>query len=234
MDEKDIKAEALNYLLDSGKIARRCVIANEYALAKSSARADLAILSGSFIGVEVKSAKDSLKRLDLQMSAYKKYFDIVILIVASKHLRSLNFADYSGVEIIEIDAAGKFHVLSEKSDQNKIEEGSLHDLLTQTEKRRFYGAPKNALQLEADKITENNYLTRLAFNAAFTARYMEKSEIFWRQVRRKKIKAKDLEILSRYREQRQMAVAIQEQRKLGWANWINEINQLSLLINEPV
>jgi hypothetical protein len=232
MDEKTIKAAALNYFAESGRISRHSVIANEFALAKASVRADLAILSEDFIGVEIKSAKDSLKRLSQQMLAYQKYFDVVILVVASKHLKSLPM-NYPGVEILEIDESGKFSQVKAAELQKLPNLINLMSLLTKAETRRFYGTYIKGEDFGLGQNAGQSFEIRQGFKEAFTARYVENSQMFWQKVRRRKIKTPDLEILSRYRDIRKAALAFQQQREQEWTDWLAELNRLSPWVVEP-
>jgi hypothetical protein len=84
--EVELKAALLSEFLRRGRIGRESVLANEYSLSLRSNRADLAILDSHFFAVEVKSNRDTMRRLGPQLSAYQEHFDLTVLLVGSKHL----------------------------------------------------------------------------------------------------------------------------------------------------
>lgn len=49
-------------------------------------RVDVAVLNGSFSGFEIKSERDTLKRLPKQVEVYSKILDYMTLVVADRHL----------------------------------------------------------------------------------------------------------------------------------------------------
>lgn len=56
-------------------------VINELEICSGKSRADMAIISDQFIGVEIKGPKDRLDRLPKQIEHYSKCFDQVILVV---------------------------------------------------------------------------------------------------------------------------------------------------------
>jgi hypothetical protein len=61
-------------------------IVDELSVGSDSARIDLAVLSNSFHGYEIKSELDSLRRLSRQIEAYSNVLDFATLVVTPKHL----------------------------------------------------------------------------------------------------------------------------------------------------
>ena len=49
------------------------------------ARIDMAVLNGAFAGYEIKSERDTLRRLPGQVTAYSKVLDYCTLVVATRH-----------------------------------------------------------------------------------------------------------------------------------------------------
>lgn len=215
MDENDIKAAVLNYLLLHGRIKRGCAIANEFALRKASVRADLAILGQSFIGIEIKSPVDSLKRLETQINSYKEYFDAVMMFIATNHLKNINFHDYQGVEVYAVDQSSNITPISQPIDDERASGEALLKLLTKNERER--------LCVDDTPIQE-----RQAFELAFSKRYSETSELFWNTIgKRRKIKVFDLHLLSKYRPQREAAIFLKKQNEQRWTQWASEIMNLT-------
>lgn len=56
-------------------------VVNELEICSGKSRADMAIISDRFIGIEIKGPKDRLDRLPGQIEHYSKCFDEVILVV---------------------------------------------------------------------------------------------------------------------------------------------------------
>jgi hypothetical protein len=61
-------------------------VVDELGLCRGRARVDLAVVNGSIHGYEIKSERDSLRRLELQVEIYGQVFDRATLVVADKHL----------------------------------------------------------------------------------------------------------------------------------------------------
>jgi hypothetical protein len=57
------------------------VLIDELGLCQGSARVDLAVVNGQFHGYEIKSERDSLRRLGAQADLYSRVFDRVTLIL---------------------------------------------------------------------------------------------------------------------------------------------------------
>jgi len=63
------------------------VIFEELPLHRGAGRADIAAVNGHLCGYEIKSERDSLLRLDSQVSHYESVFDYSTAVVAHKHLK---------------------------------------------------------------------------------------------------------------------------------------------------
>jgi hypothetical protein len=50
-------------------------------------RIDIAVINGSLVGYEIKSASDTLRRLPIQAEYYSRVFDRVVLVVDERHLQ---------------------------------------------------------------------------------------------------------------------------------------------------
>ena len=58
----------------------------ELGICQGSARIDLAVVNGEFHGYEIKSDRDSLRRLGAQAEIYSKVFDRVTLVCGDRHV----------------------------------------------------------------------------------------------------------------------------------------------------
>lgn len=207
--EAFIKAAVLNRLRQLGRIDRRSTLANEFCLGRTGVRADLAIRSDRLIGVEIKSELDSLRRLPNQLAAYRSLFDCTILVVATCHLMALKKMDLGGVEIWEFTSDGTLGVVQAENSELRPEP-NWASMMTQVERRRF-------LANDGQK----------AFRAAFDHRFAITSQAFWRTIGRRKIKAVDLALLSRFREIRALQAAADEAREARWSKFIEQVRRLT-------
>lgn len=188
-DEFEIKCLVLNELRSLGRIDRKSVIASEFYLGRSGVRVDLAIWSDDFVGVEIKSEFDSLRRLDSQLRSYRAYCAQTILVVASRHLKVLDRPAIAGVEVWEVGADGRIRIAQASEPVAEPQSAQWSDLMTQSERRRF---------ARSDLETAD----REAFGRAFRERFVRSSQDFWAAVGRRKIKPEHLWKLSRYRDAR--------------------------------
>jgi hypothetical protein len=225
--EYELKAIVLTYLRSEGRLTRRSIIANEFALRGPAVRADMAILDRHFTGIEVKSERDTFRRLDRQLATYRKYFDYTILAVASKHVATLDSVDLHGAAVWEITKSGNVCVLREERVPLSLERNRLSGLLTQAERRRYAekGAPSGqTLDDRRDLCAATSDIDRAAFAAAFRQRFADTTASFWKQVGRRKICGTDLGQLSRNYETRAAARLWNNRIAQRWADWLAEIN----------
>jgi hypothetical protein len=62
------------------------LIIDELPICRHAARADLAVINGSLSGYEIKSDRDTLKRLEGQKDAYSRVFEYVTVVAAANHV----------------------------------------------------------------------------------------------------------------------------------------------------
>ena len=63
------------------------VLIDELGLCQGKARVDIAVVNGRLHGYEIKSERDSLRRLGAQADLYSKVFDRVTLVCDDRHVR---------------------------------------------------------------------------------------------------------------------------------------------------
>lgn len=104
-DEKEIRAaleERFAQVLNG-----RCdtAIIHELGLCRGQARVDLVVVNGWLHGFEIKSDRDTLRRLDAQVDYYSKVLDQATLVVGERHFVGAlaKIPDWWGV--IEVSAA---------------------------------------------------------------------------------------------------------------------------------
>ncbi|WP_176592099.1 sce7726 family protein [Sphingobium sp. EM0848] len=219
MDEAQIKAAILTHLRSTVRRGKKPTVTSEFSLGSASVRADLAILADEFIGIEIKSAADSLKRLPAQMSGYAMHFDRVILVAAERHLKRVSEADLCGAALWSITANGVIQTLH-AGEANNIAPAAYMNLLTQAEIERLIYRPMARMPM-APGLADRQI--RLAFEEAFEKRYTASSDAFWRAVARKRIQADDLSLLSRFAEERLRRKALAEKQADFWQGWADSL-----------
>lgn len=65
------------------------LIFHEFGVAHGAARIDIGLVNGSLEGFEIKSDRDTLRRLPAQVEAYNRVFDRVWIVVSGKHVDRL-------------------------------------------------------------------------------------------------------------------------------------------------
>lgn len=204
LSEADIKALCLAKLIELRRISRGAVLANEYRLGSSGIRADLAILDRVFVGIEIKSERDSLRRLESQIAAYALYFDLVLLVVAEKHTPNLNI-DTSSIELWEVSKLGEIRILSRPLERaQRGTSASLIDLLPIRQRRKLRG------QSSSDIAN--------AFKGHFNDQFLETSTAFWNHTQGQ-IESAYLDILSVYKPLRNKAAELAKRRLESLKGW---------------
>lgn len=86
----------------------RTVFIEELGLCRGQVRVDLSVVNGQLHGYEIKSDRDSLRRLYSQVELYGKVFDRATLVVGERHLTAgfENVPDWWGVILAYRSAIG--------------------------------------------------------------------------------------------------------------------------------
>ncbi len=84
----------------------------EMCVWNGSARIDMAVINGQLHGYEIKSERDTLARLEDQMSLYNMVFDKITLVAAERHLAKAEEAlpDWWGLSSVISDSDGRFWI----------------------------------------------------------------------------------------------------------------------------
>jgi hypothetical protein len=219
MDEVDIKVAVLSLIRRQCRGRELPVIASEFSLNGTGIRADLAILSDTFIGIEIKSAADTLKRLPSQLKGYATYFDNTLLVAAPKHLNAIADLQLKAAEVWSIAASGAMRCQLPGS-RNPVPAQALFHLLTQEERRRAIrrNAQESARVVGPPALSDE--AARAAFEKTFRDRYGETSHAFWDRVKQRRIQRDDLSYLSRFHAGREQWRQAKEARASHWAHWV--------------
>lgn len=90
MKDVDIRRELhRSYLSHFYKNDANSKVIDELGICQGASLVDIAVVNGSMWGWEIKSEKDNLKRLPLQMSYYNKVFDYITIVTNENHLNEI-------------------------------------------------------------------------------------------------------------------------------------------------
>lgn len=188
-NERAIKAKVLDALRRDHRGRRAPMIATEYCIGTTGVRADLALAyrtpTSELVGIEIKSALDTLRRLPHQIEAYSRIFDRVILVAATRHQETVRQYRLPNLEIWEIEKSGALTRV--RTGSSPLHAPGLSTLLPQRDQLRYKGLIAAGSQGERD-----------AFFAAFEDRYGECSAEFWSRVQGRRISEADVAELSRF------------------------------------
>ena len=79
------------------------LIIDELGLAHARSRVDVAVINGTVHGYEIKSAQDSLDRLDRQLRVYRQTLQKLSIVAASRHLKRILFEAPDWCGVIEVE-----------------------------------------------------------------------------------------------------------------------------------
>lgn len=203
MDEAAVKAQVLSHIRQaSGR--RKPILTAEFTLGTSGTRADVAVLSDAeLIGLEIKTERDSLRRLPSQLAAYSRYFDHVVIVAASCHFADLAEMDLHGASVWRSTRGGLDPAIPGKP--NSVSPVAYLDLMTRQEKK--------------DVVAKGGGTLREHYFHTFTRRYGETSRALWQSVAGRKIKADDVRLLSRFNERRVAVQVVAQEREECWQRW---------------
>ena len=102
VDVRRVLLERLNNLYSDD---RNTIIVEELGLCGGFVRVDVAVVNGCLKGYEIKSDRDTLKRLGRQAITYGKVFDSVTLVSGETHLAQASalLPDWWGIEVAQFD-----------------------------------------------------------------------------------------------------------------------------------
>lgn len=87
LSDGNIRPALRSYLMAMHGSEPGTVIIDELGLCRGQVRVDLAVVNGLFYGYEIKSDRDSLRRLSDQVSLYGLVVDRATVVVGSRHLQ---------------------------------------------------------------------------------------------------------------------------------------------------
>jgi len=84
--DADIRPALIARIVKDHRHDPTTVVISELGLCRNTVRADLAAVNGIIHGYEIKSDRDSLRRLETQVEVYGRVFDRATLVVGERHL----------------------------------------------------------------------------------------------------------------------------------------------------
>jgi hypothetical protein len=88
MRDREIRA-ALDDVLQEEHPGDDTLIFHEFGVAHGAARVDVSLVNGSLSGYEIKSERDTLRRLPAQIAAYNRVFDEIFVVASGNHVDRL-------------------------------------------------------------------------------------------------------------------------------------------------
>lgn len=84
--DSDVRPALRSYLQARYASNADTILIEELGLSRGQVRVDIAVVNGQLHGFEIKSDRDTLRRLDGQVALYSKVFDRATLVVGDRHL----------------------------------------------------------------------------------------------------------------------------------------------------
>ena len=115
MNDRDIRAILKAELIRRYARDDNTIVLDELGIKNGAARVDLVVVNSRLHGYEIKSDRDSLKRLPGQIKAYSSVMDRVTLVVGYRHAyNALKMVpEWWGIKLAEIKEQSSAVVLSE-------------------------------------------------------------------------------------------------------------------------
>lgn len=128
-----IRAPLLQWLRALHPDSLDAKLLEEFKMPRPSARIDVALVNGEMTGFEIKSDRDRLTRLSLQIPAFSKFFDRVSLVTTKKHLAEARVKIPRWWGIIVFREDGSFDITRSPKRNTKIDAASFLFALSKAE-----------------------------------------------------------------------------------------------------
>ena len=90
MNDKEIRLNFHRKRLRRQHAQEDTLVIDELGLNHGQCRADIAVVNGHFVGYEIKSNRDSLRRLSEQVKSYNSVFDKISIVVGERYSNSIH------------------------------------------------------------------------------------------------------------------------------------------------
>lgn len=137
MNDVEIRQNFHRKILRRQHAHKGTLVIDELGLNHGKCRADIAVVNGQFVGYEIKSNNDSLRRLEEQVKSYSAVFDRVSIIVGNRYIDSIQdyIPDWWGVIVSARGPRGavNFDLIRKAQTNKNIDPISIAKLLWRNE-----------------------------------------------------------------------------------------------------
>ena len=137
MTDPEIRKELHIKILKQHHRNAKTLVIDELGLKNGAYRADIAVLSGNLIGYEIKSNRDSLRRLKNQITAYNSVFDRITIVIGERHLPAIvkSVPDFWGIVVFKCGQGRgiRFHTMRRTLVNKNVNGYSIAQLLWKCE-----------------------------------------------------------------------------------------------------
>ncbi|MCZ3378942.1 MULTISPECIES: sce7726 family protein [unclassified Rhizobium] len=214
--ESELKTSTINYITRRHRLLADTILIHEFSNGKCGARADIALRSNNLLyAFEIKSARDSLRRIGKQIEIYKKYFDHVIIVADEIHINN-------AIEICEANQATLL----------RYKENRITTIIKGKTIRISNNFIKNNMipsSLNTDNIKEN---ARNILNEIIDRRYHGNYDLTRKIFERKKIERNELLLLNPHFVDRAEKRRLSELRENKWNLFAKDVT--SRQTNHPL
>ncbi|MBY5645852.1 sce7726 family protein [Rhizobium ruizarguesonis] len=131
--DADIRTPLLAWLRSQHPDHLTAKMLEEFKMPRPSARIDVALVNGEMSGFEIKSDRDTLNRLAVQIPAFSRLFDRMSLVTTRKHLAEARTKIPSWWGIVVFRDDGSFEISRMSKRNRKIDVAALLFALTKRE-----------------------------------------------------------------------------------------------------
>ena len=89
MNDAEIRQSFHKKRLRRQHAQKNTLVIDELGLNHGRCRADIAVVNGHFVGYEIKSNNDSLRRLEEQIKSYNAVFDRISIVIGDRYINSI-------------------------------------------------------------------------------------------------------------------------------------------------
>ncbi|MBB3607618.1 sce7726 family protein [Rhizobium sp. BK602] len=205
--EFELKISTINHIVRKYHFLHDTILIHEFSNGKCGARADIALRSNNLLyAFEVKSAKDSLRRLDKQIEIYKSYFDHVVIVADEIHIN--NAAEICKMNEVTLLRYQKRRITTEIKGRTKRIPNSFIE--------RY-------MISERENIKNNGNSARIILNKIINKKYHQNIELTARAFERKEITREELLYLNPHFANREERKKLSEIRENKWNLFAQDI-----------
>lgn len=203
--EPHAKAALLEFLRSRELLNNRTAVTAELILDKQAVRADVVLCDKNDLHCfEIKTARDSLARMDRQLEVYCRHASFVTVVAATRHISSVlsRVAPHVGIyEMMSFASAEPIRVVREPKRSPSLDADAMLSLLPVRDLQARLGLSNRLRRKDAvaEAASLPEALKKQAVFSFFVERYGKNTRALIRVTRRRRIRPQDLEMLRRWR-----------------------------------